>query len=45
MLSDTTAGLMYSLGCSLVHFAMFIGILVIKRPDQEAARNLDIEYN
>ena len=30
---DATAGFLYALGCSLVHFAMLIGIQFVKRPD------------
>jgi len=41
---DPTAAFSYSLGCSLVHFAMFVSSMTIKRPDIEKARLLDIEH-
>ena len=43
-LTDATGGLVYSLGCSLVHFALFITILLIKRADEEGGAKLDKEF-
>jgi len=41
---DPTAVFIYSLGCSLVHFAMCISSLTIKGVDIERAKQLDIEH-
>ena len=35
---------MYSIGCSLVHFAMFVSIFFVYRPDYAKAESLDFIY-
>ena len=41
---DPAQGFLYSLGCSLVHFALFITIFTVEPPDHEAAKKFDDEY-
>ena len=41
---DITAGLIYSLGCFLVHFAMFLTIFTVQQPDVQKARLIDNDY-
>lgn len=38
---DITAGIIYSLGCSLVHAAMFIAIFFVKPADMNNAKLMD----
>lgn len=40
---DPTAAFVYSLGCSLIHFAMFFSIWVIQMPDQKSAKIYDTQ--
>ena len=41
---DPTAGLVYSLGCSLVHFTLFICLFFVKRPNINKAIKSDQTY-
>ena len=41
---DPTAGILYGVGCSLIHLAMFITMFFIKFPDVEKARKIDQNY-
>jgi hypothetical protein len=41
---DATAGLIYSLGSSILHLAMFVATFVVKSSDKEAAKRFDAEY-
>lgn len=42
---DITAGFFYSIGCSLIHFALLITLVgFVKWPNQEAARKYDEEF-
>ena len=43
--TDVMAGIDYSLGCSLVHFAMAVTICCVKWPDLEYASQHDEEFN
>ena len=42
--NDVFGGIIYSLGCSLVHIVMLIGILIVKEPDCQQAKKLDRMY-
>jgi len=39
-LKDPTAALSYSLSVSILHLAMVVGLIFVKRPDLEAAKNI-----
>ena len=39
--TDIMGGLIYTLGCSLVHLALFVAIWMVILPDQEKARRID----
>ena len=41
---DPMAGIDYSLGCSLIHFALQIALYFVKWPDLEKAREFDDTY-
>ena len=41
---DPTAGFFYILGCSIVHFSLFIAQFFIHRPNIEQAKAYDAEY-
>ena len=43
-MTNLLAAFYYCVGCSLVHMAMFITILIVKWPDVEAARKVDLDY-
>ena len=41
---DASAGMMFSLGCSLVHLSMLIANFTVKPTNCEEAKKLDSEY-
>ena len=41
---DPAGGLIYCLGCSLVHLSLLIGALIVKKPNITAAKKLDLQY-
>ena len=41
---DATAVILYSLGCSLIHFTMIMTIFFVLKADIEKAIGYDIEY-
>lgn len=41
---DKTSGLVYGLGVSLIHLAMFLAMFAVKWPDTEKAATFDKEY-
>ena len=40
-LKDPTAALSYSLSVSILHLAMVVGLIFVKRPDLEVAKNIE----
>jgi len=42
--TDASAGILYSLGCSLVHLVLFISIMLVKQPNQDAAHDNDEQW-
>ena len=42
---DPSAGFFYLLGCSLVHFSMFVTNMLVKWPLMNEAKILDDEYD
>ena len=38
---DMTTGFLYSMGCSLIHFALLITLFIITKPDMQHAADLD----
>jgi hypothetical protein len=41
---DSTAALVYGLNVSLVHFTLFFVSFTIKKPDEDKAKQYDLEY-
>jgi len=41
---DPTAAFLYSLGCSLVHLALFITIFFVEMPNVDRAKEFDSKY-
>ena len=43
--NDPTYGLIYSLGCSLVHFALLVSVFFVEMPDIEKAKEFYEKQN